>query len=188
MKTCRRPSRGSTHSAVRTIQGADSPTVGLRSRSRSLARLQTRNFGSAGDARAAPAADRGCAIGSTGRCCGASDAATHGKLGAAAAGRGRIAGDQKEVLAAQHPEAGLPFRAASSRAALERQHDSRGRVQPALEDAAHALALLRIFQAIVDGIDVDRQLPFALQIVDRVFERRDSRIPDRRPAAAPAFP
>ena len=35
MKTYRWPSRGSTHSAVRTIQGADSPTAGLRSRSRS---------------------------------------------------------------------------------------------------------------------------------------------------------
>ncbi len=60
------------------------------------------------------------------------------------------------MLPAQHPEPGLPFGAALADAALERQHVSGGRFQSALKDASEALALARVFEAIVDGIDVDR--------------------------------
>src|SRR5208282_2041690 len=85
---------------------------------------------------------------------------------------GGIAGDQKDVLPAQHPQSGLPLRAVLANAALQRQHVAGGSLQSTLEDAPDALALARVFEAIVDGIDVDRQLPFALEVVERILERR----------------
>ena len=45
-------------------------------------------------------------------------------------------------------------------------------VQSALEDAPQASPLFGVLQLVVGRIDVDRQLPFAVQEVNRVFERR----------------
>ena len=70
---------------------------------------------------------------------------------------------------AQHPQAGLPLRSVLAGAALQRQHETRRLSQTALEDAAQALALLRIVQLVVHRIDVDRELALFEQICQRIF-------------------
>ena len=95
----------------------------------------------------------------------------------------RIARQQKQVLAAQHPQSRLPLRTVLSRAALQRQHEADGLIQPALEHAADALPLPRIFQPILRRIHVDGQLPLLLQMVERIFERRLT-YPGSEPQAA----
>ncbi len=84
MKTCRRPSRGSTHSAVRTIQGADSPTracgralVGSSVPSTPAGRLDDRARRACGN-RQRPRSDHGIGLHELS---GMSFGVTHGRLG-----------------------------------------------------------------------------------------------------------
>ena len=84
----------------------------------------------------------------------------------------RIAGQQIQLLAAQHPRSGLPFRTGFSRAALQRQHHAHRRFQPLLEHFADALPLQRIRQLILRRIHIDRQLPLLMQMVELIFEGR----------------
>ncbi len=74
------------------------------------------------------------------------------------------------MLAAQHPKPGLPLRTVQTGNALDRKHEAGGRVEPALENSAEALAFARVAQPVVHRIDVDGQLALFLQIVNRIFE------------------
>ncbi len=64
----------------------------------------------------------------------------------------------------------MPLRAISSPRTLERQHQADRRFQTARENLPQALPFLRVVEAIVNWIDVDRQLALALQVVERIFE------------------
>src|SRR5215472_16729781 len=74
------------------------------------------------------------------------------------------------MLAAKHPQTGLPLGSVLAPASLERQHHARGRLQTALEDSAKAFAVFGIVQMIVYRVHVDRQLPLLLQMIERVLE------------------
>ena len=81
---------------------------------------------------------------------------------------GRVAGNQVAVLLAQEPAPGDPARA---RRGIEAQRqDVAGLLLQALrEHAPQAFALERIVDPRIEGVDVDRQPPFAPQVVPRVL-------------------
>jgi len=111
-----------------------------------------------------------------GNTCGASATETHGKL--AKGSRSPAANRPESASGAGRAAstAGLPPWAAAARVALDRQHHAHRRAQAALEYLAHALALLRVIQIavhrqmIVHRMDVDRQLPLSLHIIQWIFE------------------
>ena len=74
------------------------------------------------------------------------------------------------MLAAQHPQSGLPFGAAQSGDALDGKHEARGGIETALENLAQPLAFLSVAQLVVHRVDIDRQLALLLQIVNGIFE------------------
>ena len=97
-------------------------------------------------------------IGSTGELTGASDAATHGRLASGSRSpTGESPGIRNRCCPRSIHKPVCHSGPLLADAALQRQHVADGSVQTALEDAAHALALDRVFQMIVDRIDVDRQ-------------------------------
>ena len=84
---------------------------------------------------------------------------------------GRIAGHQKKMTRAEHPQAGLPLGAALALGALQRKHEAGWIAQAPAEDTAQALTLFRVIQLVVERIDIDRQQAFLVDIGERVFVR-----------------
>src|ERR1019366_2686565 len=78
----------------------------------------------------------------------------------------------KQFSPAQYPGTGWPLPALLARVAREREHVSGGCVEAPREDAAQATEFLLVLHVAVFGLHVYRQPAFALQIVERVFERR----------------
>src|SRR5262245_26295269 len=75
------------------------------------------------------------------------------------------------MLAPEEPEATLPNLLAVLPASLERQYVTDRLVQTSLKHAPQPKSLLVILEPVISRIDVDRQLAFACQKVNRVFER-----------------
>jgi hypothetical protein len=73
------------------------------------------------------------------------------------------------VARAQHPQAGLPDRAAQSRDALERQHRAGGRGEAALDQPAQPVALLGILDPRVARLEVHGQPALGAQTVPRIL-------------------
>ena len=79
----------------------------------------------------------------------------------------RVAGDQQQAAGADLPALRHPARLGLP--ALHRQHEAARRAQAAIEYLQDAGALLGVLQARVGGIDVDRQLALAHQVMERVL-------------------
>jgi hypothetical protein len=84
----------------------------------------------------------------------------------------RVAGHEDEPPGAHRPAAALPRGAVRTGDAAQRQDASDRRREPAVEDAAHALARVGVGELAVGGVDVQRKAAFLADEVPRIFVRR----------------
>ena len=85
----------------------------------------------------------------------------------------RITRDEEEMFRAEQPRSARPAAAGRFAPALHRQDVADDRIEPLLEDAREAGALLFVLQLRLQRIDVDRQPPLGPEVVPDVFIRRD---------------
>ncbi len=74
---------------------------------------------------------------------------------------------------AEHPQAGLPLRAALTLHAQQGQHKAGGLAETALEYAAEPLAFLGVVELVIHGVHVHRKLTLFVYVGERIFVSRD---------------
>src|ERR1051326_5021851 len=77
------------------------------------------------------------------------------------------------MTGAEHPEAGLPFRAVLTVSTLYRQHEACRATKATLEDTAKPLTFFRFIEFVVERINIDWKLPLFQGVCERIFVRAD---------------